>query len=252
MAISIMANVFNLPLEPMSKLILLSLADNANDDGICWPSQATIGRRASISERSLRNQLHQLVSGGWISVLTLGNGRGNATKYLLNTSQIKAEADAALKAAKAEAGDIKAEVGALKAEAASRRTVIEPSIESSITTTTAREAEVSTSMRAVENLLGSLTKTVGDAVLSELDDGTSAEWIVAACDEAALANVRNWKYAAAILARWRVDGFKADRRERHATNGIGDRASGARGGGTQPGKPGGGVDPAFAKYADNG
>lgn len=37
------------PLQGMTatkKAVLISLADNANDDGVCWPSISTIGVRS--------------------------------------------------------------------------------------------------------------------------------------------------------------------------------------------------------------
>lgn len=65
---------------------------------------------------------------------------------------------------------------------------------------------VARAMRAFEDLAGSLNKTTSDAILAELDDGTSGDWIVAACAEAATSNVRNWKYVAAVLMHWNKPG----------------------------------------------
>ncbi|HCL4023078.1 TPA: helix-turn-helix domain-containing protein, partial [Pseudomonas aeruginosa] len=46
------------PLQGMSapqKAVLISLADNSNDDGVCWPSVAKIAERTCLSERAVRN-----------------------------------------------------------------------------------------------------------------------------------------------------------------------------------------------------
>lgn len=48
----------NLPCP--SKLVLISLADQANDDGVCWPSIATLTRRTGLDERSIFRHLATL------------------------------------------------------------------------------------------------------------------------------------------------------------------------------------------------
>ncbi|HHN2283740.1 TPA: helix-turn-helix domain-containing protein, partial [Pseudomonas aeruginosa] len=51
------------PLQGMSapqKSVLISLADNSNDDGVCWPSVARIAERTCLSERAVRNALRWL------------------------------------------------------------------------------------------------------------------------------------------------------------------------------------------------
>lgn len=47
-------------MSPAQKSVLISLADNANDEGVCWPSIATIGARTCLSERAVRNALRWL------------------------------------------------------------------------------------------------------------------------------------------------------------------------------------------------
>lgn len=42
------------------KAVLISLADNSNDDGVCWPSVAKIAERTCLSERAVRNALRWL------------------------------------------------------------------------------------------------------------------------------------------------------------------------------------------------
>lgn len=53
MSIKIMTWVFDeSPTEGAERLVLLALADNANDEGYCWPSLATIARKSGIDRRS--------------------------------------------------------------------------------------------------------------------------------------------------------------------------------------------------------
>ncbi|MGY6129129.1 helix-turn-helix domain-containing protein (plasmid) [Paraburkholderia strydomiana] len=65
------------PLQGMSlaqKAVLISLADNANDQGVCWPSIATIAKRICASERAVQNAIKWLESAG-IVVANRNNGR---------------------------------------------------------------------------------------------------------------------------------------------------------------------------------
>ena len=46
--------------------VYATLADYANADGVCWPSQATIAKEAGVSERKVRDVLKLLHDGGFI------------------------------------------------------------------------------------------------------------------------------------------------------------------------------------------
>lgn len=50
------------------KIVLLALADNANDGGYCWPSQEVIAHKASVSVRNLRRLLNELEDRGLIRI----------------------------------------------------------------------------------------------------------------------------------------------------------------------------------------
>lgn len=55
------------PLQGMSsaqKAVLISLADQANDDGVCWPSVGTISKRTCLSERAVQEALQWLQATG--------------------------------------------------------------------------------------------------------------------------------------------------------------------------------------------
>ena len=54
-------------LHPTQKLILISLADQANDAGVCWPSIETIAKRSGISERSAQRIINGLIESGLIA-----------------------------------------------------------------------------------------------------------------------------------------------------------------------------------------
>lgn len=58
------------PLQSLSvtqKAVLISLADQANDDGVCWPAIGTIAKRCCMSERAVRTAMDHLESVGLLS-----------------------------------------------------------------------------------------------------------------------------------------------------------------------------------------
>lgn len=69
------------PLQGMSathKAVLISLADNANDEGVCWPSVQRISERTCLSERAVRNALRWLEE---VGLLTSHQRAGRSTWY---------------------------------------------------------------------------------------------------------------------------------------------------------------------------
>lgn len=91
------------------------------------------------------------------------------------------------------------------------------------TTTTAQEKseKVGEIFKSYETEIGMLTPTVRDEVLSALEL-YPADWLIEAFRESAKSNKRAWKYALAILKRWKVDGFKVDARPK-SNNGHNSR-----------------------------
>ena len=58
------------PLQGLSvtqKAVLISLADQANDDGVCWPAIGTISKRCCMSERAVRTAMDHLEAVGLLS-----------------------------------------------------------------------------------------------------------------------------------------------------------------------------------------
>lgn len=73
-----MSQCWPLAMPPTAKAVLISLADNANDHGECWPSLATIAVRTCFSERAVQNAIRWLESA---KVLTADRSNGRHTRY---------------------------------------------------------------------------------------------------------------------------------------------------------------------------
>lgn len=62
-----MTEVWAVSLPDSEKLVLLALADCANDEGLCWPSMATLARKCSKSDRTVQASIKRLVASGHMS-----------------------------------------------------------------------------------------------------------------------------------------------------------------------------------------
>ncbi|UPL20211.1 helix-turn-helix domain-containing protein [Alcaligenes faecalis] len=65
-------------MTPAQKAVLISLADNANDQGVCWPSVESISARTCLSERSVQNAIKWLIDAG---ALQAQQRQGRSTVY---------------------------------------------------------------------------------------------------------------------------------------------------------------------------
>lgn len=75
MSIRAMSEVWSINLPDSQKIVLLALADCANDEGICWPSIASLTRKCSKGERTIQGVIIQLVEAGHLSrVEVIGKG----------------------------------------------------------------------------------------------------------------------------------------------------------------------------------
>lgn len=72
-----------------SKLVLLALADKANEDGECWPGMGTVAAMAGISARQVSTHLGRLEDAGLLSRSRArrDNGTMSGYRYHLNVQQ---------------------------------------------------------------------------------------------------------------------------------------------------------------------
>lgn len=85
MSIRLMTQVWDLDLPPGEKLVLLALADQANDEGRqCWPAVLTIAKKSGQGERTVRRALADLEAKGH---LTRDHRDGTSTQYHVHPCQ---------------------------------------------------------------------------------------------------------------------------------------------------------------------
>ena len=86
MSVKIMSAVWNMPdLDASERLVMLSLADHADDQGRCYPSIRRLCERTSMSDRGVQKVLGRLIERGFLSVRP-NAGQGGANLYLVATT----------------------------------------------------------------------------------------------------------------------------------------------------------------------
>ena len=83
MSTSVMSACWALDLPLVAKAVLISLADNANDDGYCWPSIDTICSRVCASRRAVIDAIKDLEA---YKVLVADRTNGRHTTYQITPS----------------------------------------------------------------------------------------------------------------------------------------------------------------------
>ncbi|MFG0473729.1 helix-turn-helix domain-containing protein [Vibrio sp. YQ_10] len=67
MSVKVMSYVWDIPsFKGSDKLVMLCLADHADDSGLCWPSIDTIARKSGVSPTTVKSTLKKLEAAGWL------------------------------------------------------------------------------------------------------------------------------------------------------------------------------------------
>lgn len=75
-------------LEPTPKLILMALADIADDDGHCWPKLQTLAEKCCVSTRTIQRWLKVFKSSGLLTIRERHDGRRQTSNmYTLHMDQ---------------------------------------------------------------------------------------------------------------------------------------------------------------------
>lgn len=79
-----MSACWPLQMSPTQKAVLISLADNANDHGHCWPSIETICERTCLGRTAVIDAIKQLEADNHISA---DRSNGRKTSYMIHPNQ---------------------------------------------------------------------------------------------------------------------------------------------------------------------
>lgn len=86
MSIRLMSAIFeSATLGPTERLVMLALADHADDEGRCYPSISRLCQRTGLSERAVQTNIRKLVQQGYIRIIP-GGGKGNANLYFVSAN----------------------------------------------------------------------------------------------------------------------------------------------------------------------
>lgn len=87
MSIRVMSRIWDDgPDDREELLVLLALADFADDAGRCYPSMASVARKARLSERGAQKIVRRLEAAGWVIVET-GGGRASCNVYVIRNPE---------------------------------------------------------------------------------------------------------------------------------------------------------------------
>lgn len=98
MSVKIMSYVWDVPtFKGSDKLIMLCLADFANEEGFCWPSIETISRKSGVSASTVKSVLKKLVQAQWLTKKNQfkkveGKSVRASNQYLLHVGKLRKHA----------------------------------------------------------------------------------------------------------------------------------------------------------------
>lgn len=90
MSLKAMVAAWQAPVKANLKLVLLALADHANDDGECWPGLKGIARKCGVTERAVIKYINELTKNGLVFKRAQfdKSGRQRTNIYSLNMTNL--------------------------------------------------------------------------------------------------------------------------------------------------------------------
>lgn len=89
MSIALIAKVFKEDMPPTQKFILIALADNANDEGLCYPFISGIENKTGYSKKTIISNINKLEEAGYLQKRIRARKKGGrySNIYLLYPSE---------------------------------------------------------------------------------------------------------------------------------------------------------------------
>lgn len=186
-----------------ARLVLLCLAEHADEDGRCWPSIPRISEMTQVSKRQVSRVLKQLEEDGEISYKP-GDGRGNHSQYVILLPIVKGDMVSPNEPKKDDMVSERVTSHPEKDDTMSSEPSVNRKSEPSQLNGDHRFAEACT---AYEGNIGMLTPIVSEKIRNAVDDHPDG-WVVDAIYIAAEANKRSWRYVNGILRNWERQGYQ--------------------------------------------
>jgi DnaD/phage-associated family protein len=242
MSIRVMAKVWQeAPVKANELLLLLAIADNANDAGWAWPGKEYLAGKIRVERRSVDRIANRLMEAGEMDIYhrvsevnqdedytnayhlkKYGDPgaqppidlRGKLGKKPLTPSSGGDDTSVGGGMTPASGGDDTSVGGGMTPASGgddtsveSSESSLEPSGNSSVETTTKQDVVVERPeiFSVFEQNIGPLTPMIVDSLKDLVKDHTEA-WVTDAIKEAVSRGARNLKYIEAILSNWRASG----------------------------------------------
>jgi DnaD/phage-associated family protein len=203
-------------------LLLLAIADFADDDGVAFPGTSTLAEKIRMSERQVVRLRQMLYESGELEYIGGGNGAGDRLTVRVTTCQkgdnLSQKGDKSGKKRVTNSPRKGDKSGKKRVTPMSPEPPVEPPIESPIRNTTTTTsgggddvesdgggATLAQVNKAYENEIGMFTAMMSETVGDDFDT-YGGDWLIDAIKIAANSNKRSWRYVQGILRRWSIEG----------------------------------------------
>ena len=178
-------------------------------NGWCWPSQQTIADIRGVTRKTINLHIKELTERGYLNIAPRYDEETGAQKS--NMMQVKFDY---------EPQDVTPPVTSIALHPVlpslcnTPPNILEVTHNAPLNDPKERseeEAAAAAVYTAYHNNIGELTPMISDEIGDALDE-FGKDWVLMAIEEAVKSNVKRWRYIAAILKRWKVEG-RGDNRQ---------------------------------------
>lgn len=177
------------------KLVLLAIADHANDDGEAWPGLRRLGVKTALSRQGLMDTIEALK---YHNLLTVDEepSKLHTNNYTINVSEITAMSSHLTTPCKA---TLHADVKPLDQNH-------QLSLKEEEEGKTQKKIDTAKIYKTYENNIGIITQMISDEIGGLIDD-YPIDWVTEAIKSAAMNNARKMSYIKGTLRNWKENGY---------------------------------------------